>query len=152
VTVTEKSQFEFSDDVTAALAALDGVRDGRGWVNVVPVVDEDVPDLKVNVLGLWVNQGAPVATFVTEAPRQGVAQPSSLGILHSRGRLSRDQLTLLLGSTHFVVRQNHSQRGLLLQVVPDVASATVLDVMCRATEELCVFPVTGRWRLDLYLR
>jgi len=58
----------FSDDRRAALAAIGAVGDGRGWCNVSPNVEEEVPDMKVNYFGLRLNKGVTVATFVTTAP------------------------------------------------------------------------------------
>jgi len=40
----------FSDDRRAALAAIGAVGDGRGGANVSPNVEEEVPDMKVNLL------------------------------------------------------------------------------------------------------
>jgi hypothetical protein len=113
---------------------------------------DDVADLKVNVFGLWVNKGVAVASFVTYAPRHGEILPSSLGVLHSRGRLGAERITILLGGAPFTVRQDHSQRGLLLDVPADTSAAKALDVMCSITSSLCEFEMTGGWRLDLYVR
>lgn len=150
--MTSRSQLHFSDDRTAATAAVASVAGGRGWVNVVPDVDDDVPDLKVNALGLWANHGVAIASFVTVAPRDGVSPASSLGVLHSRGRLGRERIAALLGEHHFAVRQDHAQRGLVLDVPATTPSATVLDLMCSLSSTLCDFDMTGTWRLDLYIR
>lgn len=147
-----RTQMHFSEERTAAVAALTSIADGRGWCNVVPDVDDDVPDLKVNVLGLWTNRGVPIASFVTVAPRAGVPQPSSLGVLHSRGRLGRERIAALLGGADFALRQDHAQRGLLFDVPPDAPVTGVLEVMCTLTAELCDFDRTGTWRMDLYIR
>jgi hypothetical protein len=146
------TRVRFSDERDDAVAALSSISSGRGWCNVVAEVVDDVPDLTVNVFGLWVNQGAAVASFVTSAPRDGVAQPSTLGLLHSRGRLGKDRISALIGDAPFAVRQDHNARGLLLSVSPDAPAAQVLDVMCDLTSALCDYPTTGRWRLDLFVR
>jgi hypothetical protein len=147
-----RSQLRFSDNRVDAIAAVESIDSGRGWCNVVPVTVDDVPDLKVNVLGLWLNSGVPVATFVTSAPRNGQPQPSSLGVLHSHRRLGRERIGLLLGGAPFVVRQDHNQRGLLLDVPVGTPVSLVLDRMCSMTDELCDYEKTGDWRLDLYVR
>ncbi len=150
--MTVATQLRFSDDRSRAVAAVESVGAGRGWCNVVAAVAEDVPDLKVNVFGLWVNHGAPVATYVTAAPRDGVDQPSTLGLLHSRGRLGRDRIAAFVGDLACSVAQDHSQRGLLLNVAPGASASRVLDVMCALTTQLCDYEMTGGWRLDLFTR
>jgi hypothetical protein len=150
--MTTRSQLTFSTVRTGAVAALTSIAAGKGWCNVVPEVTEEAEDLKMSVFGLWVSKGVTVASFVTAAPRRGVAQPSSLGLLHTRGRLGRERLAELLGATTMRVRQDHSQRGLLLDVEPDEAPSTVLEMMCHLTSSLCDFELTGVWRLDLFAR
>jgi hypothetical protein len=118
---------------------------------VTPVVVEDVPELKVNFFGLWVNRGVVVASFVPSAPRHGVDQPSSLGLLHSRGRLGVERISELLAGAPYVVRQDHSQRGLLLDVPASESAERVLSVMCTLTAALCDYESTGDWRLALYM-
>jgi len=150
--VTTRSELQFSDDRGEAISSVESIASGKGWCNVVPGVVDDVADLKVNVFGLWVNQGVAVASFVTSAPRHGEVLPSSLGILHSRGRLGRERITLLLGGAPFTVRQDHNARGLLLDVPADTDADKVLGVMCSMTASLCDFAMTGSWRMDLYVR
>lgn len=150
--MSTRSELQFSDDRDEAIKSVESIASGRGWCNVVPGVVDDVADLKVNIFGLWVNQGVAVASFVTAAPRHGVALPSSLGILHSRGRLGRERITILLGGAPFAIRQDHSQRGLLLDVPADTNAAKVIDLMCSMTASLCDFTMTGSWRMDLYVR
>lgn len=147
-----KSQLSFSDNRSEALRAIDSTADGRGWCNVVPGVTEDVKDLTMNGFGLWVNSGVCVASLVTEAPRHGVEQPSSLGLLHTRHRLGRERIATLLGNAPFSVRQDHTQRGLLLDVPPSTSADVVLEVMCALTAQLCDYDLTGSWRLDLFIR
>ncbi len=150
--MSTKSELRFSTERGVALSALSLISGGEGWCNVVPVTVEDVPDLKINVSGLWLNHGAPVASFVTQAPRHGAAQPSTLGILHSRGRLGAERIRSFVGDAPFRVLQDHTQRGLLLSVPVDASPATVLDVMSSMTAALCEYELTGDWRLDTYLR
>jgi hypothetical protein len=150
--VTTRSELQLSDDRDEAISAVESIASGKGWCNVVPGVVDDVADLKVNVFGLWVNQGVAVASFVTSAPRHGEVLPSSLGILHSRGRLGRERITLLLGGAPFTLRQDHNARGLVLDVPADTNADKVLDVMCSMTASLCDFAMTGSWRMDLYVR
>ncbi|MGC2485141.1 MAG: hypothetical protein WA359_02715 [Acidimicrobiales bacterium] len=150
--MTSKSRLYFNEDHRDALIALDAVAGGKGWVNVLPrVADDDLPDIHVNFIG-WTNHGIPIATFLTEVPRDGEAQLSSLGVLHSRGRIGKDRIREMLEGVPFAIRQDHSQRGILLVVPPGTPSSQVLDVMCRFSSELCEHEMTGGWRLELYER
>lgn len=148
----DKSQLSFSDNRSDALRAIDSISNGQGWCNVVPGVTEDVKDLTMNGFGLWVSSGVCVASLVTELPRRGVVQPSSLGLLHTRHRLGPERIAALLGNAPFKVRQDHTQRGLLLDVPPLTAADIVLEVMCTLTSQLCDYDLTGSWRLDLFMR
>jgi hypothetical protein len=71
--------------------------------------------------------------------------------LHSRARLGGKRITSLFEAP-FTVRQNHSQRGLLLGFRADARAAQLLNIMCTMTASLCDFELTGNWRLDLYVR
>lgn len=150
--VTAKRQFFFGTDRDEAIDAIDSVASGRGWCNVVPCVADDVPDISVKFTGMWVRHGATEATLVTFAPKKGLVQPSTLGILHSRGRLGKDRITMMLNGAPFVIRQDHANRGVLLEVPADAPDAHVLEIMCSMTETLCDYSLTGRWRFDLYQR
>lgn len=150
--VTVSRQFYFDTDRDEASEAITSIGSGRGWCNVAPRVADEVPDISVKFTGLWVSHGATEATFVTFAPRKGVVKPSSLGILHTRGRLGKDRITLMLAGAPFVIRQDHSNRGVLLDVPVDTPAAQVLEVMCSMTETLCDYERTGGWRFDLYER
>jgi len=149
--VTVPSVITFSDDRGAAIAAIEAAGDGRGWCNVAPNVDEDVPDMKVNYFGLRLNKGVTVASFVTAPPRRGVAQPSSLGVMHSRSRLGRERVATMLGGAPFTIRQDHNTRGLLLEVPVDTPAPVVLSVMCSLTEALCDYDFTGSWTMSQFL-
>jgi hypothetical protein len=149
--VTKKTRLYFNEDRRDAILALDSIAEGRGWCNVLPRVAEDVPDIKVNFIG-WTNHGITEATFVTSPPRNGAPQTSSLGVLHGHGRLGKDRIKELLNGAAFPIKQDHSQRGILLIVPPTTLSSDVLEVMCSLTSQLCEYELTGGWRLELYER
>jgi hypothetical protein len=134
------------------VAALEQLSSGRGWCNVVPITVDDVPDLRVNPLGLWLNSGAPVASYVTTAPKRGESLPSSLGLLHSRGHLGRERIEQLLEGAPFVIQQDKKERGLVLEVPFGTAASLVLHTMCTMTASLCEYEMTGDWRMDLFVR
>lgn len=149
--MTRPTVITFSSERSDALAALDAVAAGRGWCNVTPDVEEEAPEMKVNYFGLRLNKGVAVASFVTSPARHGTAQPSTLGVLHSRSRLGRERIALMLAGAPFVVRQDHNTRGLLLEVPADASTDQVLTAMCSLTESLCDYDFTGSWTMSQFL-
>jgi hypothetical protein len=149
--MTTPTLITFSTERSSALAAIDAVAAGRGWCNLSPDVEDEVADMKVNYFGLRLNKGVDVASYVTAPPRRGVAQPSTLGVLHSRSRLGRERVELMLGGAPFTIRQDHNTRGLLLEVPVDAPAVQVLTVMCTLTEELCDYEFKGTWTLSKFL-
>ena len=150
--MSTRTEFQFSNDRAEAELAVQSIESGKGWCNVVPGVIGDIPDVTMNSFGLWLNKGVTVATFVTYPPRLDVDQPSTIGVLHTRGRLGPERISALLGGAPFRVSQDHNQRGLLLSVPAETPAAQVLDVMCSLTKSLCDYDQTGRWRMDLFIR
>lgn len=149
--MTTPRHLRFSSDRADAEAAIASVSDGRGWCNVTPLVEEDIPDMKVNYFGLWLNKGVAVASYVTSPPRKGVPQPSTLGVLHSRSRLGTDRVALMLGGAPFTIKQDHNTRGLLLNVPHSATPTEILTVMCSLTESLCDYDFTGSWDMAIFV-
>ena len=149
--MTTRTEIRFREDRADAVEALESVAGGRGWCNVIPVTVDDEPELRLNVFGLWINKGVTVASLVTSPDRAGLVRPSSLGLLHTRGRLGAARIRELTGGA-WTVLQDHSQRGLLLELPGDTPAAEILDVMASMTAALCDYEMTGAWRLDRFLR
>jgi hypothetical protein len=151
--VTTRRQVDFTEELAEPLAALDAVAAGRGWCNLTPeIVADDVEVLSVNVFQLRAKRGAPVATFVTAPSRKGDPQPSTLGVLHTRGKLGMERIDRILDGAPFGVRQDHMQRGLLLEVPVETSSSLVLTSMRALLTALCDYEPTGRWRMDVFER
>lgn len=151
--MTTKRQFEFSEDTAAALDAIDAIAAGRGWCNVSPEVSaDDVTVLAPSVFSLRAGYGAPVATYVTLAPKPAERRAGTLGVLHMQRRLGAQRIAELLDGERFAVRQDHNNRGLLLDVPLDTTSRVVLAVTLRLLAGLCDFERTGRWRMDVFER
>ncbi len=140
----------FQDDRSLALEQLTLVEGTRGWINLSPLVVEEVEALRVNVWSLRSYRGVPVATWMPAAASGRKPRGATLGVLHTRGRLSPDRLATLIGENAMLVRQNDAQRGLLLEPAGVIAPAALLDLMCRVTASLCDFTATGRWRLERF--
>ncbi len=148
--MSTRTSLVLNDERGPVLAELASVGSGAGWCNLSPRVVEDVEPIRVNVFGLWANRGTPVATYLTNAPRKGEPAPSTIGVLHTRGRLKADYLRDLVAGTPLRVVQNHAQRGLLLEAPVDLDVGVVLDVMCRAARELCQHTLAGGYVVTLF--
>jgi hypothetical protein len=149
--VTTPQHLRFSSDRSEAETAIASVNDGRGWCNVTPLVEEEIPDMKVNYFGLWLNKGVTVASYVTSPPRKGVPQQSSLGVLHSRSRLGAERVALMLRGAPYTIKQDHNTRGLLLNVPLTSPPEEIVNVMCSLTESLCDYEFTGSWDMATFL-
>ena len=151
--MTSHRQLEFEDEQATAAEAIAGIASGKGWCNLTPEIDStDVEVLSVSVFSLRTKRGSPVATLVTSPPRRGAPRPGTLGVLHTRGRLGAARIQSLLEGAPFPIRQDHTQRGLLLEVPPDAAPAVVLAAMTNLLVGLCDYRRTGKWRLDVFER
>jgi hypothetical protein len=151
--VTSHRQLEFADEPAGAIEAIADIAGGKGWCNLTPEIDStEVEVLSVSVFSLRTKRGSPVATLVTSPPRKGSPRAGTLGVLHTRGRLGATKIESLLNGASFGIRQDHTQRGLLLEVPPDTAPATVLGVMTSLLSGLCDYQRTGKWRLDIFER
>jgi hypothetical protein len=150
--ISTPTSYVLTDDRGPVLAELSSIGEGMGWCNLSPRVVEDVNPVRVNVFGLWANRGTPLATFLTYAPHRDEAVPSTLGVLHTRGRLTPDYVRGLIGDSPLRVVQNHPQRGLLLEAPVDVDVGVVLDVMCRAVRDLCEYTLVEGFVVTVFHR
>jgi hypothetical protein len=153
---TDQIEFGVDDldrvvDQMAEIAAA-----GRGWINVVPVVpdDVDVPPTP-GPLAVFTARG-PAIPFGTWTPAVGGRRPeaSSLGIQHAAGtkaleRLADAGLALPAG---WVRLADHPRRGLVVRVPDDAALDVVLDWLLAAMTGLARVPITGRWLAGIYRR
>jgi hypothetical protein len=149
--MTTPRHIRFSSDRDDAEAAIASVGEGRGWCNVTPLVEEDIPEMKVNYFGLWLNKGVTVASYVTSPPRKGMAQDATLGVLHSRSRLGAERVALMLAGAPFPIKQDHNTRGLLLGVPFTSTPTQILSAMCALTQALCDYEFTGSWDMAVFL-
>ncbi|HEV2427176.1 MAG TPA: hypothetical protein VGS61_03015 [Acidimicrobiales bacterium] len=150
--MTSSTRLFIGEDRDPAIDEVASIGGGRGWCNLSPRVVEDVSPVRVNVFGLWANRGTPIATYLTNAPRAGEAVPSTIGVLHTRGRLPADYVTSLIADSPLRVAQNHTQRGLLLEAPADVDPSIVLDRMCRVVRDLCEYTLAEGFFLEVFRR
>ena len=144
-------RFERSDldEVAHEMLALAARGDGRGWMNVQPVVaDEDRPP-ESPVFKLFTAKGPaiPLGTWVPAHKYRDKWQPASVGLQHAGGRHASKLLEErgVVAPAGWNRRQDHIKRGLVYELPdghdPTAALAFLLDAM----SQLVAFPLSGRW-------
>jgi hypothetical protein len=130
---------------------------GDGWLNLMPGVPEDSPDLNPpsGLFSFFGTRQAPVtmATVMPPKKTRGASEGMSIGLMHPTGpkaiaRLAEAGVTVPEG---WVVRQDHARRGLVLRTAVDARPAEVITWCVRAGTELCMADMTGEWRAVVYL-
>jgi hypothetical protein len=123
----------------------------KGWVNLSPGLDVDVPPAPRSPLaGLFSARGPDVPLGTWSAPGSD-REPGTVGVQHGRGPQALGQLadlgiTLPEGWRRL---QDHSRRGIVLAVPPATEPAVLdrtLEWVLLATGALCPVPRTGEWR------
>ena len=162
-----------TDDLRPALARMEELTERQdGWINFEPAVDtDDLPPARTGLAGLITGRGpdVPLATWTPGvqggAARSGAGSaagrrakgrptPPSVGIHHGAGPGARARLDAAgCGVPHgWVVLQDHSKRGLVVAVPPDVPHADVLGWLLRAAAALSTVRLDRDWRAAVYLR
>jgi hypothetical protein len=142
-------------EVAARLAQLTAA--GDGWINLIPGVPEDSPDLipPTGLSAIFGSRQLPVTmtTLMAARPDRKEREGLTVGLMHPTGskavaRLAEAGIALPDG---WVVRQDHARRGLLLQCPVGADEAEVIAWSVRAGTELCRAEMTGRWQAVVYL-
>jgi hypothetical protein len=149
-------QIEFGvGELDAVVARMgDIVTAGAGWINVVPVVADDVEvPATPGPLSPFTARGpaVPLGTW-TPATTGRRAQTSSVGIQHAAGPKALDGLARagLPLPSGWVRLADHPRRGLVVRVPDDAPLDQVLDWLLAAMAGLARVPITGRWMAGIY--
>lgn len=132
-------------EVIAEIEMIAASVDSGQWVTISPWVDpEDLP--VVSVLHRLFSARASKVPEVTWVPATA-KEPAHLGVLHGTGpqamqRLVDADVQLPSGWTPL---QDHSKRGLLFEIAPDEAAATILDFAMTCAMVLAEVPTDDRW-------
>jgi hypothetical protein len=130
---------------------------GDGWLNLMPGVPEDSPDVNPpsGLFAFFGTRQAPVTMATVMPPKKARATTDgmSIGLMHPTGpkaiaRLAEAGVTVPGG---WVVRQDHARRGLVLRTAVGAQPADVITWCVRAGTELCMAEMTGEWRAVVYL-
>ncbi len=121
----------------------------RTWMNVSPWVDENnLPEASL-LVKFFSARGPeiPLATWVPATQRT----PASLGFSHSAGKRAANQLVSvgLDFPENWLLKQDHTKRGLIFEIPEDELFAVVLDFMLHASSVLSGVPTDTRWVADI---
>jgi len=128
---------------------------GTGWINVVPVIEEEhepPPPGPFAFLGGSTHQ-VPTVTWVPgKHLPDGTTKPTTVGLQHAAG----PHLTWKLGDLGLPlpdgwrVTQDHPRRGLVAVVPPRADNREVMDWLLRLAAAVCTVPATGRWEASVH--
>jgi hypothetical protein len=160
VTRRQTETFEFTPPVVSRVAAhLDTLCDaGDGWINLMPGIEENeepttsTPGLFSIIFG---GKQAPVTMSTLMPPkaaRKGL-EGVTIGLLHPAGAKAARQLAALGVAVPegWVVRQDHTRRGLVVRAAAGSSADEVVTWSVRAGTALCREEMTGQWQAVVYL-
>jgi hypothetical protein len=160
MTRRQKDTFEFTPpDVSRVAAYLDTLCEaGEGWINLLPGVEESEED-QVTSPGLFSlifgGKQAPVTmgTLMPPKPARAKFDGVTIGLLHPAGgkavhQLAEDGVRVPEG---WVVRQDHTRRGILIRAAVGAAATDIIGWSVRAGTALCRKEMTGQWQAVVYL-
>jgi hypothetical protein len=152
--VTPADEVPFDDDDPVALvdAMIELTAAAKGWINLVPAVEEDTaPPPRTLSARIFSSRGEPVpmATWTAPEPPTGRAV---IGIEHGSGpkalaRLADAGLPL---PPRWLKLTDHSRRGLVVSVPHGADPGEVAHWLLSASHVLTVPPLTGSWLARIY--
>lgn len=140
-------------EVLSCMEDLAARGDGRGWLNLQPwVEDEDRPP--TSPLGRMFSSlgpAIPLATWVPPHRRGRSTVPGTIGISHATGRFAVRRLAErgVDVPPAWVVRQDHTRRGLVFEVPGGAGITDILRFLLAALEVLSGVETDGRWVADV---
>lgn len=145
-----------AEDPAEALSFMEELAargDGRGWLNLQPWV-EDEDHLPASPLGRMFSSlgpAVPVATWVPAHRRGRSLVPGTVGISHAAGRFAASRLAEggVDVPASWVVRQDHTRRGLVFELPDAAAVGDILAFLLAAIQVLSGVPTDGRWVADV---
>ena len=150
-----KEIIEIDEDAAAVLERHLG-RAGAtgGWVNLTPGVPSEVATTPPRSLFSWLvgaaGPAAPLATWMPSSTASG--RPGQLGILHARGRLTREGIAGLASiPASWRCLGDNARQGLVFEV-SSASDAEVAEAMLSVVEELTTVPTTGRYLAEVFTR
>ncbi len=130
--------------------------DGKGWLNLQPWVDDAdrPPDSPLGRMFSARGPAIPLATWVPQHRRGRREIPATLGIAHMTGRFAVRRLAEhgVEVPAAWVIRQDHTRRGLVFELPSGVGAAAVLAFLMAASTVLSGVQADGRWVADVVVQ
>ena len=160
MTRRQTETFEFTPpDVSRVAAYLDTLGEANdGWINLLPGIEdrEDDPVASRSAFSLIFGAKQPpvtMGTLMPPKPNRAQFDGVTIGLLHPAGARAVRQLAEL-GVTvpdGWVVRQDHTRRGILIRTPVRSAATEIVSWTVRAGTALCREEMTGQWQAVVYL-
>ncbi len=150
------AQKRLTESDAAGLAALMAplLAKRAGWVNVLPVVDDDVDvPATPGVMAMFSKRGpaVPLGTWTTPRDGRRGLERAQIGIQHGAGR----RAAALLADRDWpipddwLVLSDHARRGVVIGVPEEATPLEVATWLLGALGRLCIPPRRGE--IDVYL-
>ena len=128
---------------------------GRGWINVLPEIPEDVPVPPTpTAFAVFSKRGpvVPLATWTAPTVSGRHGEPAQIGVHHglARGVAKRLAGTPAAIPARWRVVQDHPRRGLVIAVPGDASSMQLAEWIFAALAELCIPPRTQFFEMFVY--
>ena len=146
----------FGDDPSLLVEKMDQLAAlGRGWINVMPEIPDDVEVPSTpNALAVFSKRGpvVPLGTWTASNLTKHGAEPAEVGIHHGKATSVRELLAGTPGEipTTWRVVQDHPRRGLVARPPADATTAEIASWLLGALGELCIPPRTSNFRAFVY--
>jgi hypothetical protein len=160
MTRRQTETFEFTPpDVGRVAAFLDTLCEANdGWINLLPGIEEseENPVSSRGAFSLIFGAKQPpvtMGTLMPPKPNRAQFEGVTIGLLHPAGARAVRQLAELGVSVPegWVVRQDHTRRGILIRTSAGSTSTEVVNWSVRAGTALCREEMTGQWQAVVYL-
>ena len=129
---------------------------GRGWVNLLPEIPENVPVPSTpNALAVFSKRGpvVPLGTWTAPSPaRNGATAPSEIGIQHGAAKQAKAALSGTPGEipASWTVMSDNPRRGVVVRAPEGTSLAAQAAWLLDALAAICIPPQTGRFQLFRY--
>ncbi|WP_419925886.1 hypothetical protein [Candidatus Poriferisocius sp.] len=142
-----------TDAVVHEMLTLAARGDGKGWMNIQPVVADEHRPPESPLFKLFTARGPaiPLGTWVPGHHYRDKWQPASAGLQHAGGRHASELLKErgVAEPSGWNRRQDHIKRGLVYELPESQDPKVALDFLVDAMAQLVGFPLSGRWRATI---
>ena len=156
ISPTDRTRIAHDPDALDAIMA-ELVTQGRGWVNVMPEIPEEVEvPATPNALAIFSKRGPVVPMGTWTAPtttRKGAVEPTDLGLQHGTAKQAKRVLDGTAGSIPdtWRVLADNPRRGIVVRPPADVSLHDQARWLLDALAVLCIPPQTGNFLVYRFL-